>query len=76
MQNEKRCERCGKETLMTIMSMFNTQTICMECKEEETNRPDYDVACQVETDEVKRGNLNFPGIGLRSIAFVRSQDKT
>jgi hypothetical protein len=26
------CNRCGKETNVHMMSMFNTEEICMDCK--------------------------------------------
>ncbi|HET7206525.1 MAG TPA: hypothetical protein VFI95_08095 [Terriglobales bacterium] len=36
-----KCQRCGKETSVHIMSMFNTEEICMDCKAVEKMRPDY-----------------------------------
>jgi len=27
------CDRCGKETSVHILSMFNEQDICIDCKE-------------------------------------------
>ena len=38
------CHRCGKPSISSIMSMFNTELICMECKREERKRPDYKLA--------------------------------
>jgi hypothetical protein len=35
------CNRCGKETSVHIMSMFNTEEICMDCKAAEEMRADY-----------------------------------
>lgn len=58
-----RCERCGKETSSFIMSMFNTEMICMDCKTAEKNHPDYQKAVDTEHAEVCRGNYNFQGIG-------------
>ena len=43
------CNRCGKETTVHIMSMFNAEEICMDCKAAEEMRPDYKDA--VATDE-------------------------
>lgn len=60
------CHRCNKPTNVTTMSRFNTQTICMPCEEAEQKRPDYARAKQAEEDAVKRGDFNFPGIGLGS----------
>ena len=48
------------------MSMFNTQMICMECKDAERKRPDYEEARDAEAAEVARGNFNFKGVGLKS----------
>lgn len=61
---KQRCERCGKETIVTIMSKFNTQTICMDCKEKEKAHPKYAEADAAEVAAVKAGNYNFAGIGL------------
>lgn len=60
----RNCQRCGNETIATIMSMFNTQMICMGCKDEEKKNPRYDEAVRREAEEVKKGNYNFEGIGL------------
>jgi hypothetical protein len=60
----RNCQRCGKEANPTIMSMFNTQMICMGCKDEEKKNPRYDEAVRREAEEVKKGNYNFEGIGL------------
>lgn len=57
------CERCGKEGLATIMSIFNTDLICLECKEKEKQHPKYEEARAAEEAAVKRGDYNFPGIG-------------
>jgi hypothetical protein len=38
------CDRCFKQSVGFIMSMYNTQWICMDCKEKETKRADYQQA--------------------------------
>jgi hypothetical protein len=58
------CERCYTDTLSHTMSTFNTQTICLKCKEKETQHPDYERARDAESAEVRRGNYNFQGVGL------------
>lgn len=63
MIGKQRCDRCGQETLATIMSMFNTQTICMECKEAEKKDPRYQEARAADEAAIRGGNFNFPGIG-------------
>ena len=47
------------------MSMFNEQIICLKCKEKEKKRGDYDKAVQADIEEIKKGNFNFKGIGLK-----------
>jgi len=60
---QKYCDRCGG-TLEAgrIMSMFNTDCLCLTCKEQEKNRPDYPAAVKAEHEAVKKGNTNFNGI--------------
>ena len=57
------CDRCGKPLTVRIMSMYNEDVICPECKDAETKRPDYASAVAAEHAEVKKGNYNFKGIG-------------
>ena len=58
------CDRCGKILdAGRIMSIFNTDCICMECKDKERKRTDYKTAADAEIDAVKRGEYNFKGIG-------------
>jgi hypothetical protein len=44
--------------------MFNTQIICIPCKDEEKENPRYAEAVRIEREEVLKGNRNFEGIGL------------
>jgi hypothetical protein len=57
------CDRCHKETMSTIMSFFNNDVLCMDCKKKEKEHPRYAEAVQAEFDACKRGDYNFPGIG-------------
>jgi hypothetical protein len=57
------CARCGKQTLATIMSMFNTDIICLDCKDKEKQDPRYKQAVEAENAAVLRGDYNFRGIG-------------
>ena len=59
------CDRCGKETNVYIMSMFNSDEICMECKAAEKLRPDYKAAVEADEAAIRGGNYNFRGIGLK-----------
>lgn len=57
------CPRCGESTNnQTTMSVFNTDTICIPCKEKEKEDPDYQLAVDTEAAEVRKGNYNYPGI--------------
>lgn len=62
----KRCMRCGTETNVTIMSMFNKDIICMTCKDKERKHPDYNKAVEADNAEVRKGVRNFAGIGKPS----------
>ncbi len=58
------CDRCGGSLSSgRIMSMYNTDCICMSCKEKEIGRPDYGKAVEADNAEIRKGNYNFPGIG-------------
>lgn len=65
---KKYCDRCGGSLEAgRIMSMYNTDCICMKCYEEETRRADYKEAQEAERAQVAQGNYNFDGIGLKSL---------
>lgn len=57
-----RCDRCHNETDITTMSYLNTDTLCMECKEEEKHHPRYKEAKEAELKAVQSGNMNYPGL--------------
>lgn len=59
------CQRCAKPAIATIMSRFNTQQICLDCEEAEKKRSDYKMAADAEIEACRRGDFNFPGIGLK-----------
>ena len=60
---QKNCDRCGGSLSGgRIMSMLNTECLCLDCKEKEKTRKDYNEAVQAELAEVKKGNLNYKGI--------------
>ena len=58
-----RCERCGKDTTGNVKSFFDMSHICPECEARERKHPDYEKACAAEAEAVRRGLVNFPGIG-------------
>lgn len=63
---KEKCDRCGGDLSGgRIMSMYNEDCICMECKAKERQRADYAEAQRIELEQVKQGNTNFPGIGYK-----------
>lgn len=59
-----KCVRCGLEAHGSIMSMFNHDVICLDCKRLETKHPDYPRARAFEEMHARAGDLNYLGIGL------------
>lgn len=47
------------------MSMYNEDVICMSCKDAEKKRDDYKQASDADIAEIKKGNYNFEGIGMK-----------
>jgi len=61
--NQKTCDRCGGSLKDgRIMSMYNTECICLKCKMEEVRNSDYKEAVEAELNEIKKGNYNYKGI--------------
>jgi hypothetical protein len=58
------CDRCGRGSIAFTMSRFNTEMLCMTCLQLERQHPDYPAAHEAELAAVKRGEYNFPGVGL------------
>lgn len=57
------CDRCGEPLRGgRIMSMFNTDCICLKCKDKERLDPEYTKALQAERKQVQKGNYNYKGI--------------
>jgi hypothetical protein len=58
------CDRCGGSLSGgRIMSMLNTDCLCLVCKETETAQEDYGEAVEAERQAIRRGNFNYKGIG-------------
>ena len=56
------CDRCHKPTGgTTTMSVFNTDVICMTCKNDEKKDPEYDAAVKAEQEAIKNGDYNYQG---------------
>lgn len=63
---QKHCDRCNDDLKNgRIMSMFNEDCICIECKRKETKSAEYNKARDAEHEAVKNGNYNFKGIGYK-----------
>jgi len=61
--NQKHCDRCGGDLKNgRIMSMFNTDCICMACSNKEKLDKDYKKAVEADHEQIKKGNYNFEGI--------------
>jgi hypothetical protein len=56
------CVRCKQEGKVMTMSYLNTDEICTDCKQEETQHPLFKRAREVESNEVRNGNYNYPGL--------------
>ena len=64
---QEKCDRCGGSLDGgRIMSMYNTDCICMKCKRKEEHRDDYKKAADADHNEILKGNYNFKGIGFFS----------
>ncbi len=60
---QEKCDRCGNSLKAgRIMSMYNEDCICMECKDKEKKRQDYNDAVKADIEEIKKGNYNYKGI--------------
>jgi hypothetical protein len=60
---QKTCDRCGDDLNGgRIMSMLNTDCICMKCSKEERQDKDYDKAVEADHEQIKKGNYNYKGI--------------
>lgn len=63
---EQTCDRCGKQTDITLCSQFNTEGLCMQCKKDEEQHPQFQHALKAEHDQILDGNRNYKGVGLPS----------
>jgi hypothetical protein len=41
--------------------MFNEDVICMTCKQDEKNDPEYQAASEAEHEEIRKGDTNYKG---------------
>ena len=59
----KTCQRCGGSLEGgRIMSMLNTDCLCLACAEKETNHERYQEARAAELRAVQAGNFNYKGL--------------
>jgi hypothetical protein len=57
------CDRCYEPLLASIMSRFNTDTLCLKCIDKERKHPAYAAAQEAELRAVRAGNYNYAGAG-------------
>jgi len=58
------CERCRQPAQVFTGSIFNQQLVCVPCVLKERAHPRFLEAAEAEAAAVRRGEFNFPGIGL------------
>lgn len=60
---QKTCDRCGGSLEDgRIMSMLNTDCLCLNCKKKEKQHPQYKEAAEAELAEIRQGNYNYQGL--------------
>ncbi len=60
---QQTCDRCGGSLEGgRIMSMLNTDCLCLECKNKEKQHPRYKAAAEAELKEVQKGNYSYRGL--------------
>lgn len=60
---QKTCDRCGGSLADgRIMSMLNTDCLCLACKKKERTHPKYKEATNAELEAVRQGNYNYKGL--------------
>ena len=57
------CDRCKRETNEVDLSMFNTEDICIVCRNREQRHKDYGKALDAGIEAMANGNFYFDGIG-------------
>ena len=70
---KKFCDRCGKPLNgCSIMSMYDTSIICVDCKKEEMEDEErYHNAVEADNAAIRSGNYNFKGIGWKQTAVLQ-----
>lgn len=59
-----KCDRCFRQRTALTGSYFDTAMICLGCDQLERAMPEYESAKKAEAEACKRGDFNFPGVGL------------
>lgn len=58
------CDRCDAKLRSSIMSKFNQDIICLDCRTDEKLAPGYKKASEAELQAVRSGVWNYSGVGL------------
>lgn len=56
------CDRCNAPLKSRTLSMMNMDVLCSSCDNEEKKHPKYREACDMEMNEILKGNRNFEGM--------------
>lgn len=64
MRMPQHCDRCMSRLSGFTMSRMNEDDICAACEDDERDTPNYAAAAAAELASVRRGERNFPGIGV------------
>ena len=65
MSTPSRCGRCGTPlTSGQTGSFFDTSLVCFDCDDIERAHPDWQYARDAEVAACRRGDYNFPGVGV------------
>jgi hypothetical protein len=58
------CNRCHSPATISRMSKLNTDILCPLCIDDEEALPNYEAGRTAELEAFRRGDNNFPGVGL------------
>lgn len=68
------CQRCFTKTAGHIMSMYNEDLICFDCKDKESQRPDYKLA-EAKDLQAYASRLRSSGMSRQAATVEEVADK-
>ncbi len=60
-----RCDRCRKQTCVTIKSTFTMDALCMECEQAEREHPDFEKVRAADEAPIRSGTTISLPIGWK-----------